>query len=291
MQKAMTLARGGRAEYVIFREAQATPTEIYAVEELTRWLKAVSGATFRMQVGGKVPKKALVVKSDLHYADEEYVHLRKGEQLWLTGGQYRGVLYAVYKFLQDEVGIRWWAPWATDVPKKPMLAVVGKSKREKPAFESRNPFWYPAFNADWAARNFSNAQDAHLDTKHGGAVTYSGPSFVHTFYPFVPPEQHFSQHPEWFSEVEGKRTVDHGQLCTTNPELREFLVSQVRAQLSLVSFPRTPANEDALEVLIKSYDKLGLIQLRDDSQQILKLTFPESAYLAGVAPKPWWKIW
>ncbi|MEO8303744.1 MAG: outer membrane protein assembly factor BamD [Betaproteobacteria bacterium] len=64
-----------------------------------------------------------------------------------------------------------------------------------------------------------------------------------------------------------------------------------RAQGSLVSFPRTPANEDALEVLIKSYDKLGLIQLRDDSQQILKLTFPQSAYLAGVPPKPWWRLW
>lgn len=231
MQKAMTLARGGRAEYVIFRETQAASPELYAVEELARWLKAATGATFRVQVGGKVPSKALVVVSDPHYADEEYVHLRKGEQLWLTGGQYRGVLYAVYKFLQDEVGVRWWAPWATDVPKKTTLTVVGKNKREKPAFESRNPFWYPAFNPDWAARNLSNAQDAHLDTKYGGAVTYSGPSFVHTFYPFVSPELHFATHPEWFSEVNGKRTVDRAQLCTTNPELREFLVTQVRAQL------------------------------------------------------------
>ena len=231
MQKAMTLARGGRAEYVIFRAAQAAPAELYAVEELARWLKATSGATFNVQVGGKVPKKALVVMNDPHYDDEEYVHLRKDEQLYLLGGQYRGVLYAVYKFLQDEVGVRWWVPWATDVPKKPTLTVAGKSKREKPAFESRNPFWYPAFNADWAVRNFSNAQDAHLDKRHGESVLYSGPSFVHTFYPFVSPKQHFSQHPEWFSEVEGKRTVDRAQLCTTNPELREFLVAQVRAQL------------------------------------------------------------
>jgi outer membrane protein assembly factor BamD len=70
-----------------------------------------------------------------------------------------------------------------------------------------------------------------------------------------------------------------------------YIAAINRAQGSLVNFPRTPANEDALEVLIKSYDKLGLVQLRDDSQQILKLTFPTSVYLTGGPPKPWWQLW
>ena len=64
-----------------------------------------------------------------------------------------------------------------------------------------------------------------------------------------------------------------------------------RAQGSLVNFPRTPANEDALDVLAKSYQKLGLPQLRDDSQQILQLTFPQSAYSGDQPTKPWWKFW
>ena len=64
-----------------------------------------------------------------------------------------------------------------------------------------------------------------------------------------------------------------------------------RAQGSLVSYPRTPANEDALDILIRSYDKLGLVQLRDDTQAILKLTFPTSEYFAGTPQKPWWKFW
>ena len=64
-----------------------------------------------------------------------------------------------------------------------------------------------------------------------------------------------------------------------------------RAQGALVSFPRTPANEDALDLLIKSYDMLGLVQLRDDTEAILKRTFPNSEYFAGTPPKPWWKFW
>jgi len=70
-----------------------------------------------------------------------------------------------------------------------------------------------------------------------------------------------------------------------------YVAAVSRAQSALVSYPRTPAEETALEVLIRSYDKLGLPQLRDDSEQILRRTFPDSSYFAGPPPKPWWKLW
>jgi outer membrane protein assembly factor BamD len=68
-----------------------------------------------------------------------------------------------------------------------------------------------------------------------------------------------------------------------------YIAAVNRAQASLVNFPRTPANADALDMLVKSYDKLGLAQLRDDSQQILQRTFPN--YAAATPDKPWWKFW
>src|SRR5512143_650986 len=50
---------------------------------------------------------------------------------------------------------------------------------------------------------------------------------------------------------------------------REAYIAAVnRAQAVLVTYPRMQANERALVLLIKSYDKLGLVQLRDDSQKI-----------------------
>lgn len=71
-----------------------------------------------------------------------------------------------------------------------------------------------------------------------------------------------------------------------------FLAAANRAQASLVSFPRTPSNEDALDVLVRSYEKLGLDKLAEDSRRILKSTYPESRYLATAAgSKPWWKFW
>jgi outer membrane protein assembly factor BamD len=70
-----------------------------------------------------------------------------------------------------------------------------------------------------------------------------------------------------------------------------YVAAANRAQASLVSYPRTPSNEHALDVMEKSYRKLGLTQLADDAHRILESTFPQSVYIAGVPDKPWWKWW
>ncbi|HVN35363.1 MAG TPA: outer membrane protein assembly factor BamD [Casimicrobiaceae bacterium] len=67
-----------------------------------------------------------------------------------------------------------------------------------------------------------------------------------------------------------------------------YVAAVNRAQQALVMYPRTPAEKDALEVLVQCYDKLGLTQLRDDKLAILKLTFPNAEL---PPPKPWWQFW
>ena len=71
-----------------------------------------------------------------------------------------------------------------------------------------------------------------------------------------------------------------------------YLAAANRAQAALTNYPRTPSNEDALAVLVRSYEKLGLEQLAEDSRRVLKSTYPESRYLVPVSTaKPWWKFW
>ncbi len=70
-----------------------------------------------------------------------------------------------------------------------------------------------------------------------------------------------------------------------------YIAAINRAQAAITNYPRTPANEDALDLLVKSYDRLGLAQLSQDSRRVLERTFPNSVYLTGITPKPWWKFW
>ena len=69
-----------------------------------------------------------------------------------------------------------------------------------------------------------------------------------------------------------------------------YLAAANRAQASLLNYPRTPANEDALILMLNSYDKLGLNQLRDDARRVLKDTFPNGKYFTAEA-RPWWDFW
>jgi outer membrane protein assembly factor BamD len=69
-----------------------------------------------------------------------------------------------------------------------------------------------------------------------------------------------------------------------------YVAAANRAQATLTNYPKTPANEDALIVLVNSYDKLQMPQLRDDAQRILKETFPNGKNSA-VRVRPWWQFW
>lgn len=236
---ALTLAREGVTGYVVVLDAAATAPEQQAAEELRTVLQQVTGAEFRRVVAGEaIPAQAIVVGAGETarrlfpevpwdaLGEEEVVLRTKGRRLLVAGGRPRGTLYAVSRFLQDYGGVRWWAPWATHVPARPHLEIPDLAVQERPAFEARDPFWYPAFDRAWAVRNFSNSQSAGIPADWGGAVRYKG--FVHTFYPLVPPEEHFAAHPEWFSLIQGKRTHHRAQLCLTNPQLLETVIARVR---------------------------------------------------------------
>lgn len=67
-----------------------------------------------------------------------------------------------------------------------------------------------------------------------------------------------------------------------------------RAQLAVADHQGTPAVEEALYILVKAYDALGLTQLRDDAQRILASNYPQSSLTASGFKKgtdPWWKFW
>jgi len=235
----MRLAEGGKARCVIVRQPGATPAERHAADELAATLRQITGATFDIRdesatappsaiiVGPGPVAKALFPEVNLAAFGGEQLAIRtKGQHLLLAGGRPRGTLYAVYHFLQDECGVRWWTPWASTIPKKRTLEIGDLAVDAKPAFEARDPFWFLAFDGDWAARNYSNSQSANLTEERGGKIIYKG--FVHTFYSLVPPKEYFATHPEWFSLINGKRTSEGAQLCTTNPQLRDFIVQRVK---------------------------------------------------------------
>jgi outer membrane protein assembly factor BamD len=73
-----------------------------------------------------------------------------------------------------------------------------------------------------------------------------------------------------------------------------YLAAINRAQTAIRDYSGVPALEEALFIMVKSYDALGMTDLRDDSQRVLTKNYPQTLYLTqGFKPKnnPWWKLW
>lgn len=73
-----------------------------------------------------------------------------------------------------------------------------------------------------------------------------------------------------------------------------YLAAANRAQNAVAEFQQAPASEEALYIMAQSYDKLGLDQLRDDADRVLKKNFPNSRFLSEGLTKPkraWWQFW
>jgi outer membrane protein assembly factor BamD len=67
-----------------------------------------------------------------------------------------------------------------------------------------------------------------------------------------------------------------------------------RAQSALTDYQDVPALEEALFILVRSYDQLGMTQLRDDAKRVMEKSYPKSEYLSSgfrTRQDPWWKLW
>jgi len=243
--EAVVLAEAGKASASIVLTDSPTLPEQTAAEELAAYLSKATGGAFAVAPESEAPASdpcifvgptAFAKDHGLDAAalgPEEWVMRSVGEHLVLVGGRPRGTLYAVYRFIEDVVGVHWWNPFEESVPSVPTLEIATLDRRGRPTFRYRDIYMlYGHDRGRFAARNRLNRDgDAGIAPKYGGEMAYGPPYHVHTFYKYIPPEEYFESHPEWFSLVKGKRDAERKQLCLTNEELRGVFVEKLRAYI------------------------------------------------------------
>ncbi len=168
----------------------------------------------------------------------------ESKRLVVTGNADRGTLYAVYEFMREYMGVRWFAPDLVRIPPPPEFL---------PEIDHRYvpPFTYRDVSARvfvesprFAAIHGVNGMWSAVPDEMGGHMGYAGgkPYFGHTFHHFVSPAQYFDEHPEYFSKVGGVRVRD-SQLCLTNPDVLAITVEK-----ALVMLREAGANDRIISV-------------------------------------------
>jgi len=73
-----------------------------------------------------------------------------------------------------------------------------------------------------------------------------------------------------------------------------YIAAANRAQYAIEHYPQSPPVEEAFFILIRAYDELGMNELRDAAERVMRKNFPKSEYYTPGGPQrnaPWWRIW
>ncbi len=73
-----------------------------------------------------------------------------------------------------------------------------------------------------------------------------------------------------------------------------YVAAANRAQQAVSEYPQAPSSEEALYLMMASYEKLQLAPLRDAAERVLRQNHPQSAFLTrglGAPERPWWRLW
>ena len=156
------------------------------------------------------------------FADEEWCVTSFGRDVVLVGGGTRGTLYAVYRFLEDDCGVRWWMDGDEDVPPAKPLKFDALDQRGKPFFMCRDIYRSSTSDPRTAVRNRLNGNGAsHIPAELGGGFEYGPPYHCHTWDRYMPFAKYGKEHPEWYALVNGERKGGQSvaQMCLTCPGL------------------------------------------------------------------------
>jgi len=236
----ITLVKDGKSDYVIVVARDAIPPERYAAEELQRYLERISGAKLPIVTDeAEMGEREVILGDNEHLrrlglvidfrelGEEGFVLKTHGSYLVIAGGKPRGTLYGVYAFLEEKLGVRWFAPGVEHVPKRSTVEVPELDETQLPAFEYREVFWTEVLrDPDFAARLKLNGHHHMLTEKHGGRAVVFYP-FVHSMDLLIPREL-YREHPEYFPMIDGKRVGGYVQRCLSNPEVVELAIERVK---------------------------------------------------------------
>ena len=257
----LVLAENGKTEYTIVYDFG--PKDVLldpVVRDLADTLKEITGAEFPVLPrtdGPAIYVGAVPPGEKPEFAARERRIRSVGRDLYLYGDYRYGTSGAVYDFLAEFCGCRWYTmTGGRRIPKRPVLKFAAIDFRRVPSFKSIE------FGArydelrlmpgirNWVRRNNGFLMPDYAFGEADDAWQYIGP-VTHTLAAYLPPlprkprsfnadgrffagphpaladKAYFKDHPEYFTLTAGGKRSAYMQACFSNPEVRKILLENV----------------------------------------------------------------
>ena len=253
----VTLSEAGTARYaVVVPDLMEKPGFSFALSDMTNLLSRATGAVFPVVPRSAAPTaRRLFVgispEGEKAATDGEYAVRLRGDDIYLFGGGAHGTRYAIYEFLENSVGFRFYdMRGGMKMPSgRERLPVTVREVRRKYDFEVHSMIsWRHFVRPTSTIALYRSGQDHRMNLflgRNGIAVPQDDyrefRMFCHTIPEYLPRKAADSRikwiadlggclekdHPEYFTLYEdGKRIFNH-QRCLSNQGARRLLAERV----------------------------------------------------------------
>jgi hypothetical protein len=236
---AVELFRDGKSRHQIVLNAQASPSEKFAAQELQTHFRACTGIELPIVEGapeanapmivlgcGAVARGLGVDPKPEKLGEQGFVLKTVPPHVVIAGTRQAGTLHGVHRFLEQYLGVRWYAPGVTETPHIAGVSVPATDRLIKPAFLMRNTSYaWPGGDAIFRARQGDNRNGHTADDPQGIGYAFDGT--CHSYFSYISPREFFKVHPEYFSEIGGVRVGEETQLCLTNPDVLRIVTERM----------------------------------------------------------------
>jgi len=219
------IVRNGASNYEIVIPAEADSRIQHAAEELRHYVKQSSGADIPVTTEETHDPDRLSIRVGFEpntataLTPHTIGYFLEGDDLNIYGGSSLSTLYAVYRFLEQELGCLWLSPDAELIPETKHIGIEsGINYSYTPEIETRT------VHSRLFYENHGFADK--LGTTYEGFPGYVPGHGVHTFHRFLPEASFYEAHPEYYALRGGKRLTT--QLCLSNEDVLRIVTDSVR---------------------------------------------------------------
>ena len=237
-QKDVCLAESGKSNYkiAVLNKAHEIDTD---TEFLQTTLREITGDNKAFDIIDYIPENAPYIaigsnETPANVADDGYaLTYDEDGNIFIDAKNADGLANGIYCFLENELGCMFVRDDYSYIPRLETIWLDAEDKIDNPDFRWRRIYQYEvsheAYESEtpsesiWSRRIKSNGTGYRYDGLGNDGNRYWG-KWCHSVFSYVPPEQYFDEHPEYYAEIGGVRmhTADDGlptQLCLTNDEL------------------------------------------------------------------------
>ena len=225
----LTLAGTDISGFTVIMGDDASGAVRHAAKDFVKYIRLATGkkidlltdaepgadkAGKRVLIGSTKFDTMRVIDACSKLKNDGYAIIAQGDSLFLTGASDTGAMYAVYSFLEDFAGCRFYSSkFDTVVPCGAVDVPDGYEYTFSPVIINRDTHWFDTFDPAFAAKLKLNGAVRRNMDGYGNSMKYAGP-FVHSL-----------------PALAGTKREPDVQPCLTDPEVYEKVLQNARKYL------------------------------------------------------------